>query len=198
MYSEEHIAEIQDLKVKLQDFTPLRISGSKILNVPLYKQMNNCYCGPTSVRMTLKSLGIDKKQSTLAADMNTNAYDDTYVYQIVHYLNKYLGQGAYKYVQISEIGFDTGLLYSINQNKPVICHVMTGKLPNYAEKGGHNTGHYIVATGYVWGAQGSSGTSKVMYNDPNNNEDYYGRWTTTWGNMTTVINENSGFYIMAS
>ncbi|MGF6376971.1 hypothetical protein M2140_002050 [Clostridiales Family XIII bacterium PM5-7] len=145
--------------------------------------------------MTLKYLGIEKTQSKLASDMGTTSANGTYVYKMVNGLNKYLGSGKYKYVLTSQIAFSTGLQYSINKGKPVICHVMTGKLPNYA---GYNTGHYVVGTGYQWGMEGTNSASDVDYNDPNNNSKYYGRWTTTWGKMNTAINNNAGYYIMAS
>lgn len=196
--STEHKIELQELQQDVENYleeVAPRIGGRRLLSVPLYKQINSYYCGPTSVRMTLSYLGVSKTQAQLASQMGTTSSQGTYVYQVRNCLNSHLGSGTYKYVLTSQIAFSTGLRYSIDKSKPVICHVMTGALPHYS---GYNTGHYVVAKGYYWGSQGSSGASRVQYNDPNYNSKYYGSREATWGQMNQAINNNAGYYIMAS
>ncbi|MGN0732898.1 MAG: C39 family peptidase [Emergencia sp.] len=166
------------------------------MDVPIYKQSNSYYCGPASVRMTLKYLGVRKTQSDLASQMGTTAADGTYVYQIANGLNNNLSGTPYRYVLNSQITFGEGLMYSIDKGKPVICHVMTGTLPNYSSAG-YNTGHYLVARGYKYTALGNTGSDTVYYNDPNNNSNYYGKYTSTWSQMRNAILNNAGYYIMA-
>lgn len=200
IYSEENIKETNILKSRVEEHNNkklmARIGGNKRLSVPLYKQENSYYCGPASAQMTLSYLYGSVSQSTLARNMGTNLEQGTFVYKMVNGLNSYLGSSAYKYVSNSSISFGNGLTYSIDRGKPVICHVMTGTLPNYSATG-YDTGHYVVATGYSFTASGSSGSDTVYYNDPNNNNSYYGRYSTSWSSMRRAINRNAELYIMS-
>lgn len=200
LLSSERMAEIEELKEKVAENTPspqMRIGGKNILSVTNQKQINSYYCGPASTAQTLGFLGVSKTQATLGSEMGTTSEAGTYVYKIRDTLNKYLGSGTYKYVLTSEISFGSGLQYSINANKPVICHTMTGALPVYKPYA-KNTGHYVVATGYDWMAQGSTGWSNVRYNDPNNDSRFYGTFDCGWSEMQTAINNNAGYYIMGA
>ncbi len=124
--------------------------------------------------------------------MGTTQSDGTYVYKVTEALNNRLGGTKYKYVLNSSISFGNGLTYSIDKNRSLVCHVMTGKLPNYRATG-HNTG----ATGYYYKAVGTTGSDLVYYNDPNNNSKYYGQFSATWSEMRTAITNNAGYYIMS-
>ncbi|WP_425756047.1 C39 family peptidase [Ihubacter sp. rT4E-8] len=200
VYTKKNMEETEILKENVQTYMktiePYEVTGKKNLDVPLYKQSNNYYCGPASTRMTLKYLGKDITQSALASQMGTTSADGTYVYQIVNALNNHLGGTKYKYVLNSNISFGSGLTYSIDKGRPVICHVDTIKLPIYKEDK-KSTGHYVVATGYYYKAVGGTGVDTVYYNDPNNNSKYYGRKTCTWSEMRNAILENAGYYIMS-
>lgn len=168
--------------------------ATKVLSVPLYQQINNYYCGPASVQMVLKYLGDTVSQSTLGSLMNTTPSSGTYVYQIANGLNSYLGSGQYAYIYTSELSFGTKLFTSIDAGYPIICHTQTRELPHY---NGHESGHYVVAIGYSWAQGGSSGgrENTVTFNDPNNNSNYYGKYTCKICEMTNAINANAGLYI---
>lgn len=198
VFSKRNINEVErlnsDVEKHFNNISLKEITGGNRLTVANLKQKKGYYCGPASARIVLKYKGRDISQDTLANYMGTTAKNGTYVYKMVEGVNHYLGSSKYKYVLNSQISFGSGLVYSIDKNYPVICHVMTGKLPNYS---GYNTGHYLVATGYKYTAVGNSGSDRVYYNDPNNNDDYYGKYYTTWSKMRTAINENAGYYIMA-
>lgn len=144
--------------------------------------------------MVLKFLtGTVYSQSVLASSMGTSSNGGTYVYRIANELNARTSSGNYQYLSTSNVSFTNGLVYSIDKSKPIICHVMTGILPNYNYAS--NTGHYIVTTGYYVAFSGSSAVSTCKYNDPHNNDSYYGTYTCDIGTMNTAINNNSGYYI---
>lgn len=175
-----------------------RGGGRNTLNVPLEKQINTYYCGPASVKMVLSYLGVSATQSTLGTRMQTNQSDGSFVWRVTECLNHYLGANSYEHVLTTTTPFPTGLMASIDDNKPVICHVMTRELPNYPD--GRNSGHYVVATGYFWaqGGTGSSGTDAVYYNDPHYDNAYYGSYSCRWSEMTAAINANHSYYIMGT
>ena len=132
-------------------------------------------------------------QATLANSMGTAENGGTYVYRIRNELNSRTSAGNYQYLGTWEASFSDSLIYSIDKNKPVICHVKTGILPNYNYAS--NTGHYIVSTGYYVAYSGSSATATCRYNDPHNNNSFYGTYNCDISTMTTAINNNAGYYI---
>jgi hypothetical protein len=194
----DRLLEIAELKEHLDSYESIMVqdSGRKTLSVDLVQQSNNYYCGPACVQMNLKYFGITKAQSALGSEMGTNRRDGTYVYKVKDCLNKYLGNGKYKYVYTSEIRFPRGLKSSIDKGYPVVCHLMTGELPLY--KGIKDTGHYVLATGYYYGYQASISETTVYYNDPINDSRFYGKQQCTWNEMTKAIDANASLYIMAS
>ncbi len=101
-----------------------------------------------------------------------------------------------QYVKTSQANFGNDLIYSIDNNKPIVCHVMTGRLPNY--NWASNTGHHIVSIGYAYGFQGLTGYSNVTYNDPHWNSIYFGKYTTSVTTMVAAINDNAGYYMRPS
>lgn len=196
--NEEYVEEVALLSAKIESYiktkSVARSTSGKQLSVPLYQQANDFYCGPASVQMVLRYLtGTTYAQSTLANSMNTSRNGGTYVYCITDELNSRTSSGNYQHLQTYNVSFSNGLVYSIDKNKPVICHVMTGALPNYNYS--VNTGHYIVATGYYVAYSGSSGAATCKYNDPHYDDNYYGKYTCDISQMTAAINNNSGFYI---
>ncbi len=196
LLSKERMVDVSKLQDRIERESNIRASGGRILsNVQNEQQSNDYYCGPACTKNVLKYFGVNKTQSTLAGEMGTTLSQGTYVYRIVNCLNSHLGSGTYQYVLTSEIAFGNGLRSSINNNKPLVCHTMTGVLPLYAEVG-KDTGHYIVAKGYAYGAQGSTGFSNVTYNDPNCDDRFYGTYTCSWSLMEQAIDNNAGYYIM--
>ncbi len=181
-------------KISSVDGKIIPMSGSaKYLSVTLRKQENSYYCGPASTQMALQYVtGTLYSQSSLATDMGTNSSEGTYVYKVAQELNSKIGSSVYQYVLTSDRGFGSGLAYSIDKNKPVVCHTSTGVLPTYTPA--TSCDHYIVSIGYSYDTAGSD---NVRYNDPNNNSAHYGVYNTTWSNMTDAINNRAGYFIMA-
>lgn len=168
--------------------------GTESLSVPLRQQQNGFYCGPASVQMVLAYFGYAATQAKLAEDMLTNQLDGTLVWRIASRINSSMGSGQYAFIHTSELSFSSKLLPSINDGYPIVCHTQTNKLPHY---NGHSSGHYVVVIGYSWVQGGSSGgqETRVIFNDPNYNDSYYGRHTCTVSQMTSAINANAGYFI---
>lgn len=192
------LKDVADLVDKINSHAAAKMatksSSGRQLSVPLYQQTEGYYCGPACVQMVLKYLtGTTYAQATLANSMGTSENGGTYVYRVRDGLNSYTSSGNYQYLGTWEVSFSNSLIYSVDKNKPVICHVMTGILPNYNYAS--NTGHYIVATGYYVAYSGSSATSTCRYNDPHNNNSFYGTYNCDISTMATAINNNAGYYI---
>ncbi|MCI9476512.1 MAG: hypothetical protein HFE71_08600 [Emergencia sp.] len=198
MKDEAYWNEIKELKVKAESYvdsvlSPARVGGHKSLTIPTKKQINYYYCGPASLRMVLLYHGIDQTQSYIAGKIGTTEAGSD-VAPMRTYLNSQVGSGTYTYVNVSELAFSDGLVYSIDKRKPLICMIQTSKLEYYK---GHKSVHFVVAKGYDWDMNGSASYSTVTLNDPNNNNDYYGERTCTWTEMSQALNASNGWYIMA-
>lgn len=199
--TKEYQQEISELRKKVEEEIKeqgiLRSGYSKNLAVPIYQQIGHSNCGAACGRMVLKyKTGIDYGEDTLAKAMDISQNGSAYVYKVTETLESYLGKNAYKHVLTSSISFGSGLFSSINKDKPVICHVKGGVLPNYNGKA--NPGHYVVAKGYYQNSQGMQGASTVTYHDPHYNSEYFGTYTTNVSIMQQAINNNAGFYIMGN
>ncbi|MEY8365825.1 C39 family peptidase [Anaerovoracaceae bacterium 41-7] len=198
MRDETYWEEVKDLKVEAENYvnsvTSLeRVGGHKSLTIPTKKQINSYYCGPASVRMVLLYHGIDQTQSYIAGKIGTTEAGSD-VAPMRTYLNNQVGSGTYTYVNVTELAFADGVVYSIGKSKPLICMIQTSKLKYY---NGHKSVHFVVAKGYDWDMNGSASYSTVTLNDPNNNNDYYGERTCTWTEMTQALNASNGWYILA-
>ncbi len=194
----DRLRRVQETNQKIDEYLQNKISpcssSSNYLSVPLYRQETTYYCGPASAKMVISYVtGTAYAQSTLASSMGTNSDVGTYVYKMESELNKRIGSGSYEYVSTSEYYFSSSLVYSIDKGKPIICHVMTGGLPNYNQKS--DTGHYIVATGYYIAFSGSSYRSDCNYNDPHYKDEFFGRYVCSIDEMNDAINDNYGYYI---
>lgn len=53
----------------------------------------------------------------------------------------------------------------------------------------------MVTVTYYVASSGSSWTTNCYYNDPNNNNSFYGRYSCSMDQMAEAINANSGYYI---
>ena len=178
---------------KIVENKRIPVTGArKQLDVPLKQQSNYYYCGPASLQMVLKYKGKSYTQGDLAQKSKTSKNEGTYVYRMVNTLNDILGN-QYVYVNLTDQTFSTGLIYSIDKGYPVICHTYTSSLKHYNGKG---SGHYVVATGYIYGFYGNNnGVSDVHYNDPNNQNQYYGKHADTIEAMTKAIKNRAGYFI---
>ncbi len=195
-YQQEVKAVVAEAEAYLENKLRLRTGAKKYLSVPLYKQIKDYYCGVASAQMVLEFLKAPGEidQEKLAADdyFETDKKGSTRVYNLVNGLNNRLGSKKYMSILIDDLAFATGLIYSIDAEYPVVCHVDTRKLPAYS---GYSCGHYVVATGYNYGSVPSS-QSNVRYNDPNYDNKYYGRFDVDFGVMESAIDARSGYYIM--
>lgn len=174
-------------------------AGDRVqLSVPLYRQNNGYYCGPACVQMVVMFLtNTLRGQAIYAANMGTSSNGSgTIVYRLTNELNAQVGAGSYRYVNTDSVSFSANLISSVTAGKPVVCHVMTGGLPNY--NGVSNTGHYVVATGYYASASGSGGVANCYYNDPHYNDAYFGRHTCTMMEMYDAIEDNAGYFIIGN
>ncbi len=172
------------------------IIETQTLNVPLHQQAETYYCGPACGKMVIDYLQPQNlTQGAVARKMETDS-DGTIVYKLTNGLNYYLSGDPYSYVSTSEIAFASGLVYSIDNGYPVVCHVQTNELPIYE---GYTSGHYVVATGYYiaqYNQNSASDVRTVYYNDPNYRYAFYGCKSCPINDMRLAINSQSGFYIM--
>lgn len=87
------------------------------------------------------------------------------------------------------------MIYSIDKNYPVACHIRTEYLTSYQ---GNGFGHYVAATGYSYGFVGETSENDVKYNDPHYDSRYFGTHTVDWREMEDAINGNAGLFIRKS
>lgn len=165
-----------------------------ILNMNIDAQTQSYYCGPASGRAILSFFGHNVSQNQIARDMGTTS-DGTSPGGFLTGIVKNLGNQSYYNVSTSSKPFKTGTIESIDADYPVGCAVMTGVLPIY-EENNHNTGHFLVIKGYYDAFQGSTGASRVVYLDPNNDAEYYGQQECAWSKMISAVQLGGGVYTM--
>ena len=196
-YSNEYQEELSKW-IYNESFYPMPASGGKkVLNVSNFKQTNTSGCGPACIYQIGKYLGFSNMESlsSLTDRLTQNNTSGTDLQaDLINYLNANLGRKEYYMLNTSNVGFYSRLVSSINKNRPVICHVKPNALPNNSYEG---DGHYVVSIGYDWYEQGSSGYSKVTYNDPHFNTKIYGTYTCDSDVMTKAINARYGYYAAA-
>lgn len=141
----ENEAIISEKEAVSNEITPFVANVSKALNVPMYKQEQNTWCGPASVQMVVKYVdGRYFSQANIAAWMGTDS-TGTYVYRIAQELNTYNGISGYGWSNIKQRDLWTTVKTSINSNRPAIAKVFTQKInKNYS----FYSGHYVVIKGY--------------------------------------------------
>lgn len=176
----------------------LRIGEYVELNVPLKKQMNEYYCGPASARMSLLKFGINVKQSTIGRHAETNYYQGTIVQKLTISLNHFLEENGktpcYYFYNAYDSNFTVKVLENLRNGVPVICHVMTGGLPNY-QNNPSNTGHYIVIKGFSIQADQNQTRIYVRYNDPHYKNAHYGTYSVDINIMENAVKQNAGYFI---
>ncbi len=169
-----------------------RVSSSKVLAVPLYQQELTYYCGPASVQMVLSYINNRSySQDYLAGQMNMNG-SGAYVYQVANCLNNLMYSGTqYNYYEVYNTIFANNVVYSLDNDRPVVAHVKGSRLP----AGGSNSGHYVVIKSYYH--SGNPSNASIAYNDPHYNNTYYGSHTGTISQMENAVSAQAGFYISA-
>lgn len=191
-YSESYQQDIENLKQQVaEDMAGMNNNERRVelvmVSMTTYQQQTTYTCGPASGRMVLSSHGIYVSEAQMSSDMNTTTAG-TNIGNVAPALNKYVGSGTYIGVTTSDLTFYSGLIASLNRNRPVICNVRTGVLPKYSEDG-KNVQHYLVANGQY-------NRTTVYYSDPHYDNTYYGAQSTSIDNMTQALNNNYGFYVM--
>ncbi len=177
--------------------TRMRAGSSKKLSVPIYTQQTNYTCGPACARMVLKYLGYTYSESELSKASGATSSNGAIVWRLRQTINDRISSGnGYVEKYIGSSGFSDNLIYSIDNNRPVICHTMAHVLDYY----NNNTafrGHYVVASGYRYGMSGSTSDSTAYIIDPNYDSRYNGEFTCDWGNVNEAIAANAGYIIMS-
>ncbi len=131
------IAKITNPKIKL------RINLPDYLDVPMYYQETDYYCGPASVKMIIDYLMGEKlSQDFLAKQMGTKGPTaGTPPRRIMEFLRRYTGEPFSEYPGFSHSLIEKNIRYGF----PVIARVKTSYLSGW--KGAY--GHYIVIKGFA-------------------------------------------------
>ena len=199
-YSEENIKEREELIEKVASYPMPLTADFKYLNTQEIAQEKFNYCCPASVQILLKYLGKNYSQTTLAGSsyLHTDQIGNTGVEYVEPTLNKILGAGTYKAMRTYDLSLSSGVSYSLNKGYPVILNPQMEGLPGYE---GREVQHYVVGDGYLIGMSGTTGSSDIRYNDPNNlNPSYgtFGHHTVRFTQMIDALNANYGYYWMTA
>lgn len=118
---------------------------TKKLNVSRIVQENNYYCGPASIQMVLKYLGINRTQSHIASWVGTTQSGGTAAVEVAAYLRDVSG---YSYVMRETKDRPLyNVVNTFNDGKPVIYNVRPHYFNNSYSK---STLHYVVGNGYSY------------------------------------------------
>lgn len=200
-FTQENLEKIKEHNEKVEGYITsknmLRAGSSKKLSVPVYTQQTNYTCGPACARMVLKYLGYTYSESELATASDTTDDSGAIVWKLRQAINDRISSGdGYIEKYIGSSGFSDNLIYSIDNDRPVICHTMAYELDYYNNNTAFH-GHYIVANGYRYGMSGSTSDSTAYIIDPNYDSRYNGEFTCDWGNVNEAIAANAGYIIMS-
>ncbi|MEW8973714.1 MAG: C39 family peptidase [Tissierellaceae bacterium] len=168
-------------------------TGRRNLRVRLVQQRETYYCGPASAYMVIDYIdGDSPSQRNLAKSLGTTT-SGTYVYRMRDELERY--NRDYDYYHVDDVNFNRYVRYSIDDDGPVVAHVLVNRLPNSTS--GSSSGHYVVIKGYDYGWGGSTSHDEVTYNDPNWNDAYYGTYTCDISVMERAVraHKKSGYFI---
>lgn len=138
---------------------------NKVIEVPMYMQKTNYWCGPACVEMIIdKYRGSVYNQETYASFMGTTT-DGTDITQIARALNNY--QGVYHY-DIRRVDNFQAMIdkayYSIRNDAPFIANINTASLYNSGQWAYSTQGHYIVVRSIYYDNNSERFTGHV--NDP--------------------------------
>lgn len=195
-YSAEQTLIRERLIEKISQHPSKLTGGQKTLSIRESEQDNKYYCGPATVQIVINyKTGANWSQSKLASEMGTTSSSGTSRGAIVKELNKYIGANTYTDVSVSSIGVGAGAQYSIDNDCPLIYHVMPTVFDSY--EGYTSSGHYIVGNAYKIGWSGSQSFNEVTYFDPfRTAKGSYGFHNVTLDLMTKALNAKDGHYIM--
>jgi hypothetical protein len=196
--SEEYSNEVEksnkNIKYLVDETLNSKGGYSGRLYTNAYYQNNGYYCGPASAQIIIKyKTGSYILQSTLASELGTTSSSGTNVWTLNTVLNNHVGNNKYQCVYSSNTILSESMIYSIQNNYPLVYYVKLKELKGY-ENSTSESGHYIVGNGVSIGAFGSTGTSTVNYFDPYNE----GQDQDEYINIKDAINARYGLYIRKS
>ncbi len=186
--------EIKKRKDKEELTVKMTRSNERVLDVPVYFQDNDYYCGPAVAQMTLKYVTNRYiEQDTFARDMGTTKENGTSIYSLASDINSYRGIDNYYVVRhTKERNFFESLQKTINDNHPVII------LLNHPQKFNINypteSGHFIIAHGYSY----TNGHKKIYFIDPFGDAPIPGKGTVGLPNIINGMEHEEsgrGFFI---
>ena len=142
---------------------------NKVLPVPVYKQLNDYYCGPATVKQVLSYVnGNSLSQEKYAIELGTKINEGTVMPEIKKVLNKYAPDKLYTYVQIDQNDYDNWefrIHSATSWDRPVVINIRSNST-NWMYK---TNGHYMCTAGL-------DNTGRITYvyvADPH--PRYYGR-----------------------
>lgn len=186
--------EIKKRKDREELTAKMSRSNERVLDVPVYFQKNNYYCGPAVAQMTLKYVANRYiEQDTFARDMGTTEGNGTYIYSLASDINSYRGIDNYYVVRhTKERNFFESLQKTINDNHPVI--ILLNHPPKFHKNYPSEDGHFIIARGY----SNINGVKKVHFIDPFEGAPTPGKGTTELINIINGMEHEEsgrGFFI---
>ena len=190
----DYISSLSSVQSLMRNGMTLDVS----LNVPLIQQAETYYCGPASALMVAKYLKIVSStytQGDMANKIGTTT-DGSSSNQIVTALNSLLRSAgkstSYQRCSISTTNFNDSIIYSLNNNYPIIFSVKS--MPKYYS----SSGHFIAMKGFVAPlvlGTDSYRVSTVTINDCHYNDEYFGTYTYSIEDMMEACTSNLGYYI---
>ena len=171
------------------------------LDIPVYEQQKNYYCGPANIKMVVQYLeGSSDNQSVYANYMGTDSYQETNAYDMYRALNHYTSKSWVEtwHYDLTTSSFANLVKSNIDSNKPLILNTVTTPLYVY---NGVGLSHYITVSGYSYPASfGDSDWYQYLYYvDPYRanygNGTTYGEHQDTVSNVFSSVNHTYGIVI---
>ncbi|MBQ3510619.1 MAG: C39 family peptidase [Peptococcaceae bacterium] len=171
-----------------------RSSASAVLAVPLIQQENGYYCGPACAQMIVRYLDSTNTitQAEIEDDMGMSTAGAS-PYEMKTFLNQYVSSKKYNYFFTTNTNFANNVVYSLDNDRPVVGLVKHSVLQPNSTSGGH----YVVIKSYFH--SGSPLNATIAYNDPHYNNNFFGNHTCSVSHMENAIEAlNNPYYISAS
>jgi hypothetical protein len=138
---------------------PLIPGAPETYRIPSYDnqlQPNGFYCGPAATRIALTAHGFTPPQVGIAGALGTTEAGTASINEVTRVLNNHVG-ARYGSVEISNRDatqaqtdqLQRDVVYSINQNDPVVANVAGTTMDTDGEYHSYPGGHYLTITGYT-------------------------------------------------
>lgn len=175
---EEKQAEVEKISSK---FGILSSQGVyKELNVPHYKQENEYYCGPATVKQTLQYINNSSLSQTEYANKLGTTPAGTDMTKIAPLINTYVPSSkAYSYQSIGSFSHYLSSIYAaLCQNKPIIIDMKAQDGDGWSYT---TDGHFL----NISGINSNATINKLKVTDPNSTDSY------NWYDSSIVYNVNN-------